>query len=96
MRITLEKHGGLAGLRLPPRTIADASLSPDQRAELIALIEAARNEAPAAKAAADRVRDAMTYVITVDGEAGSAVLKQSDGAITPAFAALLAWVEKFR
>lgn len=40
------------------------------------------------------LRDAIGYTITVEHDGETKVLKASDGAMNPAFAALLAWLEK--
>jgi emfourin len=95
MKITLAPHGGLAaGLRLsrPPRQLDADALPPDTAAELARLVTAAK----AAGVAADNPRpvpDAMSYTITIEDGGRQTVLKQSDTAMSPAFAALLTWIQ---
>jgi hypothetical protein len=93
MIVTLEMHGGFAGLRRPASTIDMAALSPESSAELAALVDAAGAASPAK--ASDAVRDGITYHVTVkaDGKP-DVVLSQTDGSITPAFSELLAALRK--
>ncbi|MGW7819541.1 protealysin inhibitor emfourin [Streptomyces puniciscabiei] len=98
MKVTLATHGGQAAaihLRLPPRALDTDVLPENAAAELAQLVAAA---GPAAEEAEeerhDRAPDAMSYTITVEDEGRSTVLTQSDAAMSPAFAALLGWLEK--
>ena len=88
MKITLEKHGGLAGLKLPPKVVDTQDLPPEQAAELEKLATAAK--ADGSVPASERLRDAITYRVTIEDGGQSATLSQSDGGLTPAFSALLA------
>jgi hypothetical protein len=95
MKVTLTTHGGLAaGMRRPSR-IVDSSALPEPAAAELARLVAAVKAAPAVKEdRSERARDAMTYTITVEEDGHSVVLRQSDTAISPAFAALLTWLEQ--
>jgi hypothetical protein len=94
MRVTLETHGGLAaGIRRPPRELDAAGLSPQAAAELARRVEAAR-AAPPPGTDPSPIRDAVTYTITLQDEGERTVLEQSDGAMSPRFAALLDWLER--
>ncbi|MEU9719234.1 protealysin inhibitor emfourin [Streptomyces sp. NPDC047976] len=93
MKVILESYGGLAAtanLRRPPDVLDSAALPEGTAAELERLVAAA----VAAPAPQDtgRARDATGYSITVEDGGRSTVLEQSDAAMSPAFAALLAWL----
>ncbi|MFF1556215.1 protealysin inhibitor emfourin [Streptomyces sp. NPDC058279] len=95
MKVTLATHGGLAAasrLRVPPKVLDTDSLPEREAAELAELVAAAAGPAPEADRPG-RAMDAMSYTITVEDGGGPTVLKQSDTAMTPAFAALLTWLE---
>jgi ABC-type amino acid transport substrate-binding protein len=84
MKVTLATHGGMAAAlqlgRAP--TVVDDSL-----------VAAARGDAPPP----DRSRavpDEAQYTITVDDGQSADVLQRSDTTMSPAFAALLAWLEE--
>ena len=88
MRVTLGGFAATAGF--PAREVDDADLPPHQADELSRLVDrAAREGYPGADPA---LPDAMTYQVTVDRGSDSAVLEQSDGAMTPGFSALLDWL----
>ncbi|MBJ7451206.1 MAG: hypothetical protein JHC71_03860 [Blastococcus sp.] len=94
MVITLATHGGLAaGLRLGARpVVVDSARLPEADADTLGeLVRAARAE-PSPPPASGSARDAMSYTVTVEEEGGSAELRRSDEAMTPAFAALLDWL----
>ncbi|PKV89713.1 protealysin inhibitor emfourin [Streptomyces sp. TLI_146] len=94
MKVTLETHGGQAAainLRLPPKVLDTDTLPADASAELTRLLAGAV-PAPTPERP-DRARDAMSYTITVEDEGRSTVLTQSDTTMSPAFAALLSWLE---
>ncbi|WP_055525830.1 protealysin inhibitor emfourin [Streptomyces graminilatus] len=98
MKVTLEKHGGLAAaiqLRLPPKELDSAALPANDAAELAGLVAEAVSAGPAAEEdRPGRARDAMSYTITVEEDGRSTtVLTQSDTAMSPGFAALLRWLE---
>ncbi|MFC9293987.1 protealysin inhibitor emfourin [Streptomyces sp. NPDC057011] len=93
--MTLATHGGLAGainLRLPP-DVLDTDTLPDGAAAELARLVAAAAPTPTLDTPG-RARDAMSYTITVEDGGSSTTLKQSDAAMTPAFADLLAWLRK--
>ena len=94
MKITLAQHGGFAaGIRRPPAVLDTSALSSESASEMERLVKAAAGKSPPAKASA-RLRDAIGYTITVDHDGETTVLKASDGAMNPAFAALLDGLEK--
>jgi hypothetical protein len=96
MKVALEKHGGQAAaiyLGRPP-LIVDTDTLPKASADELARLVAATKAAPPSQAPGFGIPgDVMSYTITV-GDGGSAViLKQSDITMSPAFAALLRWLE---
>ncbi|MFK0047684.1 protealysin inhibitor emfourin [Streptomyces sp. NPDC090741] len=96
MKVTLATHGGLAAavnLRLPPKVL-DTDTLPENAAPELARLVAAAVATPKADQPS-RARDAMSYTITVEDGGRSTVLKQSDAAMTPAFAALLTRLQKY-
>jgi len=97
MKVHLAKHGGLAAaIRRPPVTVESSTLPNDKAEELARLVAAVKTEPlAAAEESPGRARDAMSYVITLreDG-GGTAVLRRSDVTMSPAFAALLQWIER--
>ena len=95
MKLTLAKHGGLAaGLRLPP-IIVDAAGLPGAAAGELSRLVAAAIAAPAVdEAVPGRARDQMSYTLTVEADGHPTILKQSDTTMSPAFAALLDWLQK--
>lgn len=95
MKVSLETYGGLAAvtnLRRPPLVLDTVALPEDAAAELARLVAAAVSMPP--EETDDRARDAMGYTITVEEGDRPTTLEQSDGAMTPAFAALLTWLRK--
>lgn len=95
MKITLALHGGLAaGIRLnrPPRQVDAAALPSEAAAELARLVAAAQGAAAPAETPKS-APDAMSYTITIEDGGRQTVLKQSDTAMSPAFAALLSWLQ---
>jgi|SRR5690349_4101656 len=96
MRIALATRGGLAAAlnrRLPPRVLDTDSLPPEQAGEARRLVAAA-SAAGGGTTGAGRARDAMSYQITVEDGGRSTTLTGSDVSMSPAFAALLSWVER--
>ncbi|WP_053691243.1 protealysin inhibitor emfourin [Streptomyces sp. WM6372] len=96
MKVTLVTHGGLAAavnLRLPPKVL-DTDTLPENAAPELARLVAAAVATPKADQP-NRARDAMSYTITVEDGGRSTVLKQSDAAMTPAFADLLTRLQKY-
>jgi len=94
MRVALVTHGGLAAtIRLPPRVLDTDSLPPEEAGELSRLVAAASAEG-GGNTPSGSARDAMGYTITVDDDAGSTTLTGSDTAMSPAFGALVTWIER--
>lgn len=95
MKIVLTTHGGLAaGLRRQPKIVDTKTLPMGAAAELERLVAAAQATRAPEKSEQDRARDAMTYTISVENGDRSAVLRQSDSSMSPAFSKLLGWLEK--
>lgn len=95
MKVTLAKHGGLAaGIRRPPQVVDTDSLSAPLAEELAQLVAAAVAAGTSPGGRPGRARDAMSYTLTVEGGDGRTALTQSDTTMTPAFAALLVWLEQ--
>ncbi|MEY2242283.1 protealysin inhibitor emfourin [Streptomyces sp. BF23-18] len=93
MRVTWEAQGGQAAairLGLPPKVLDTDALPESAAGELNRLVAAveAGHDRPS------RARDAMSYTITVEDGGRSTALTQSEAAMSPAFAALLGWLEK--
>src|SRR5919112_1169836 len=91
MKVTLATHGGLAAginIRLPPRVVDTETLPRPAAAELSRLVAAAKavNASPAGD---ERVRDAMSYTITVEEHGQSTTLAQSDVTLPLRFPAFL-------
>jgi hypothetical protein len=96
MKVTLQEFGGLAaGMRRMPHTVDSEALAKPAAEELARLVAAAA-AAPLADQGPGPVRDAMGYTITVDDGGQPTVLEQSDGNMSPAFAALLNWLRQYR
>jgi len=96
MRVALATHGGQAAalnLRLPPRVLDTDGLPPEAATELRRLVAAA-GAATDGTSRPGSARDAMSYTITVDDGARSTTLTGSDTAMSPAFGALLSWIER--
>ncbi|MFI2367553.1 protealysin inhibitor emfourin [Streptomyces sp. NPDC018833] len=94
MKVTLATHGGQAAaihLRLPPKVLDADALPKNAAAELSQLVAAAVPVAEEDRPG--RARDAMSYTITVEEGGRSTVLTGSDATMSPAFAALLSWLE---
>ncbi|MEU6273032.1 protealysin inhibitor emfourin [Streptomyces populi] len=97
MKVTWETYGGQAAairLGLPPKVLdADADALPEKAArELDRLVAAAVSEPEEQRPT--RARDAMSYTITVEEGDRATAMTRSDATMTPAFAALLSWLEK--
>jgi Emfourin len=97
MKVTLATHGGQAAamrLHLPARVV-DSNALPQTAADELARLVAAAKSAPAQTAELPgRARDAMSYTITVDDDGSPVILRASDTTISPAFDALLRWIEQ--
>lgn len=84
-----------AGIRRPDQVVDGARLSGEAQAELKGLVAAARAAQSAeTPASPGRGRDTMSYSVTVDDGGQPLVLKQSDSTMTPAFTALLEFLER--
>ncbi|MFJ8017791.1 protealysin inhibitor emfourin [Streptomyces sp. NPDC096339] len=93
--MTLQSYGGLAAVTdpySPPGVLDTATLPETAAAELAELLAAAVSTPPEDESG--RARDAMSHTITVEDGDSMTVLEQSDGAMTPAFGALLGWLKK--
>ncbi|MFI9150434.1 protealysin inhibitor emfourin [Streptomyces sp. NPDC053367] len=97
MKVTLATHGGQAAAiqrRLPPDVLDSDDLPEDAAAELARLVAAALAQDAEGPSGPGRARDAMSYTITVEDGGRSTVLTRSDTTMSPAFAALLDWLEQ--
>ncbi len=97
MKVTLATHGGQAAainLRLPPRVVDAEALPQEAARELARLVEAAKTTQAVKEDGPGQARDALSYTITVEDVDRSTVLTQSDTTMSPAFAALLTWLER--
>ncbi|MFF7500134.1 protealysin inhibitor emfourin [Streptomyces lavendulae] len=82
----------IRGVPRPPQVLETATLPEDAAAELARLVAAAVSMS--GQEQDDRARDAMSYSITVEDGDRTTALEQSDGAMPPAYAALLTWLRK--
>lgn len=95
MRVTMETYGGYAAaIRRAPIVVEAAALPPGAAAEFERLVAAARAEPAPPADDAGRLRDAMSYTITIADDDGEAVLSADDGAMSPAFAELRRWLQR--
>ena len=98
MKVTLTLRGGLAAamyLNRPPRRVDTADLPPAEATELSRLGTAAMVAAPPERLVRRAMPDEMIYTITIEESDQRKVLKQSDAAMSPAFADLLGWLQRF-
>jgi len=93
MKIGLVEHGGLAALAGPAKVLDTAALSGTEAEELKRLVDAAAAAAPKG-VGTGKAYDGTSYTVTVDDGAAPRVLKQSDAAMSPEFAAMLDWIKK--
>lgn len=95
MKVSLARYGGLAAaIRRPPLYAESSALPEKSAAELARLVAAIRADPPISGQGPGRTRDAMSYTITLEEDAGETmVLRASDGTMSPTFAALLQWLE---
>jgi hypothetical protein len=94
MKVTLAKHGGWqASLRRPPLVVDGASLTPEEADELARLVAAAKAVANAPDKRSASAPEAMKYIVTVEHDGEPILLRQTDTNLTPAFAALMTWIE---
>jgi hypothetical protein len=97
MKVILAQHGGqAAGIHLnrPPKVVDSAALDEPKAAELTGLVAAATS-APSSAASTGRVRDEMSYTITIQDQGGETVLSQSDTTMSAGFTKLLAWLQRY-
>ena len=96
MKVTFTQHGGLAaGLRRQPHVV-DSDTLPQTAAEEFARLVAVLKTVPSVEEASPgRGRDAMSYTIRVEDRGRLTVLRQSDITMSPAFATLLQWCERY-
>jgi hypothetical protein len=93
MKVALSTYGG----HLPnwPSRIVDTEALPASAAKSLVTLVAAAKAAPPVKAPdADRIRDPMSYSITIDDGMQPVVLEQSDTNMTDAFRELRNWIRK--
>ena len=98
MKVTLTKYGGMAAVIRRPPYIVESSALPEPAAAELAWLVAAVKAAPAPKERGPgQARDAMSYTITLEEEGAEPAveLSQSDTNMTPSFAALLEWLERY-
>jgi hypothetical protein len=96
MRVTLKEHGGLAAAinRTAAGLVADTRSLPAEQAEtLVRLVTAALDTATGPPAGPGRGRDAMSYTVTVESDAGTRTLTGSDLEASGEFTALLRWLQ---
>jgi hypothetical protein len=95
MRVTLTTRGGLAAAIGPRvRVISPDALDADQERELRGLVSSAAASAPAREVDERAGRDVMSYTVTVEDVGSVRQLRASDTTMSPAFAALLEWLEQ--
>jgi hypothetical protein len=94
--VSLATHGGQAAaitMRRPARVLDTATLPPEETRELRRLIAAASAD-KGGTTRSGPARDAMSYTITIEDGGSETTLTGSDAAMSPAFAALLSWIER--
>jgi hypothetical protein len=96
MTVTLSTYGGLAaGIRRLPRTVKSSNLAEPVAAELRQLVTAAKAAPSVKEERPGRARDAVSYTIRVEEDGGEIfTMSQSDATMSPAFAALLEWLDR--
>lgn len=95
MRVSLATRGGMAApiiRRLPP-LVVDTDQLPDPAARELRRLAAAAAADPGTPHPASPARDAMTYTITIDDGPHSSTLTSADTSMSPAFSALLDWIQ---
>jgi len=94
MKITLNTAGGFAaGIRRPARVVNAESLPESDKQQLKQLVDAVdRAGATVDESSPGRARDAMSYTIAVDDGGQTQQYKQRDGDMSPAFSALLQFI----
>jgi hypothetical protein len=96
MKLSLANHGGLAAaIRRPARSLEVSRLAAADAAELGRLLAAAHEAPGFSSEGPGSARDAMSYTITVEEDDGrQTTLRGSDVNMSPAFEALLRWVQR--
>jgi hypothetical protein len=95
MKVSLATGGGqAAGIRLPPKVVDANSLSEAAASELALLVAAAKSAPAPKEARPGSLRDAMTYLITIENDDPPVVLTQSDITMSVALIALRDWIRK--
>jgi Emfourin len=96
MTVTLSTYGGLAaGIRRPSRTVKSSTLAEPVAAELAQLVTAVKAAPSVKEERPGRARDAVSYTITIEEDGGEiSTISQSDTTMSPAFAALLEWLDR--
>ena len=95
MRVSLATSGGFAAalqLGRPPLVVDAADLPAADADQLRGLLAAVRQEVRPVDDG--RARDAGTTTLTVDDAGTATVLRRSDGASTPAWEGLRAWIRQ--
>jgi len=93
MRVTLTTRGGLAAALGPRvRAVSSDALDPEQEHELRRLVADASSADPVVDDGAGR--DVMSYTITIDDDGDVRELRVSDTTMSPAFSALVSWLEE--
>lgn len=94
MKVTLEKHGGLAaGVHRMPKVLDSDSLPGPAASELAQLVTEAADSSVAEEDGPGRGRDTMSYKVTVEGGGRSTVIRGSDSALSSELAALIKWID---
>jgi Emfourin len=96
MKVTLRKHGGLAGavyLNAPPTEVDSDDLAPPAADELARLVDVVRKIKETAEDSSVTGADQMSYTISIGGAGGSFSLHQYHSKMAPAFRALKEWLE---
>ena len=96
MKVTLRKHGGLAGavyLNAPPTVVDSNDLAPLAADELARLVEVVRKIKETADDLSVAGADQMSYTISIEDDKGSMSLHQYHSKMAPAFRALMDWIE---
>lgn len=95
VKLTLQKHGGLAaGLRQAPCIVESSDLPPSQQVELSRLVELLNTAPTNNTAGPGRMRDAMSYHISIDDEGQVTDHRAMDLNMSEAFANLKTWLER--
>ncbi|MCP3394746.1 hypothetical protein NLM27_39005 [Bradyrhizobium sp. CCGB12] len=97
MKISLAQHGGQGAgvfLQRPPLVVDCGALDPTQAKELGELAAAATSAGPPPPKP-ERSRDLMSYSISIEDNGHETVLSGADTAMSPEFAKLLAWLQRY-